>query len=468
MTVITRFAPSPTGYLHVGSARTALFCYLWARKQKGKFILRIEDTDLERSTPEAVEVIIEGLKWLGLHWDEGPIFQTQRFDRYKTVIKQLLNEGKAYKCYCSKDRLEVLREQQLKEKQKPRYDGYCLKYPTPVHADAPFVVRFKTPQTGTIAFDDLVKGHIEIHNSELDDLIIARTDGTPTYNFTVVIDDWDMGVTQVLRGDDHINNTPRQIHIFKALGATPPEYGHMPMLLGEDGKRLSKRHGAVSVLQYRDEGILPKALINYLVRLGWSYGDKEIFSMQEMVDLFDVHHINVAPTALNPGKLLWLNQHYLKTEPPEQIALLLNDYLVKIGVDIANGPGLIDVVVAMRDRAKTLVEMAEKSRFLYVNEVEMNGDLASKHFNPEAITAIEKLIGLLKNLEHWTPEALHTVVNNLITELNIKLALLAQPIRLAVTGTTMSPSLDVTLFLLGKEKTLKRLQEALEQMKGLT
>lgn len=465
--VITRFAPSPTGFLHVGSARTALFCWLWAKKQKGKFILRIEDTDRERSTDEAVQVIIEGLKWLNLDWDEGPIFQTHRFDRYREVIKQLLAEGHAYKCYCTKERLEALREQQIEAKQKPRYDGYCLRYP-PAHQDQPYVVRFKTPQTGSVVFDDVIRGRIEVQNTELDDLIIARSDGTPTYNFTVVIDDWDMGITHVLRGDDHINNTPRQIHIFKALGATIPQYGHMPMLLGPDGKRLSKRHGAVSVLQYREEGILPKALINYLVRLGWSHNDQEIFSVEEMVNLFDIYKINVSPTALNPDKVLWLNQHYIKTEPPEYIASVLKEHLEKLGVDLSKGPELSQVVIAQRERCKTLVEMAEKSQFFYVDEVIIEGDLSKKHFTPDAIEGLRQLIEKLEQVTDWTKESIHDVMTALVAELGIKLGVIAQPVRIAVTGTTVSPSIDITLYLLGKEKTLRRLRDALSQIEEVS
>lgn len=465
--VITRFAPSPTGYLHVGSARTALFCWLWGKKTHGKFILRIEDTDRERSTQEAVDVILEGMNWLGLTWDEGPYYQTERFPRYKEVLDQLLHEGHAYKCYCTKERLEALREQQTVNKEKPRYDGHCRHLPAQSHPDAPYVVRFKNPETGSVVFKDLVRGRIEIQNAELDDLIIARTDGTPTYNFTVVIDDWDMKITHVLRGDDHINNTPRQINIFLALNAPIPEYGHMPMLLGPDGKRLSKRHGAASVLDYREEGILPKALINYLVRLGWSHGDQEIFSIDEMINLFDIHSINVAPTALNPEKLLWLNQHYLKTEPEAEIAPLFVEHLVKLGLEPTNGPDPKEVVVAQRERCKTLVEMAEKSRFFYADEVEMEGDLARKHFNKEAVHAMHVLVGKLKLLSEWTKGSIHDVMSAVVEELAIKLGLIAQPVRIAVTGGTMSPSIDVTLYLLGKERSIQRLEDALSQMEEI-
>ena len=464
--VITRFAPSPTGYLHVGSARTALFCWLWARKTRGNFILRIEDTDRERSTQEAVDVIIEGLEWMGLMWDEGPYYQTQRFDRYEIVLKQLLESGHAYRCYCSKERLEALREQQMQNKEKPRYDGHC-RHLQSEPANEPYVVRFKNPQEGSVVFNDLVRGQIEIQNSELDDLIIARTDGTPTYNFTVVIDDWDMKITHVLRGDDHINNTPRQINIFKALNAPIPEYGHMPMLLGPDGKRLSKRHGAASVLEYREEGILPKALLNYLVRLGWSHGDQEIFSIQEMIDLFDIHNINVAPTALNPEKLLWLNQHYLKTEPEAEIAPLFSQYLEKIGLDPKNGPDLKEVIVAQRERCKTLVEMAQKSEFFFRDEIVIEGDLTHKHFNKEAVQALHVLVERLESLGDWTKEGIHGAMSAVVEELGIKLGLIAQPVRIAVTGGTVSPSIDVTLTLLGKVRAIQRLRDALSQMEAI-
>lgn len=459
--VITRFAPSPTGDLHIGSARTALFCWLWAKNQTGEFILRIEDTDRERSTDAAVQVILEGLDWMGLHWDKGPIYQTQRFDRYKEVAKQLLEQGHAYKCYCTKERLETLREQQIAAKEKPRYDGYCLRFPHPPHEDMPYVIRFKTPQTGSITFHDLVKGQIEIQNTELDDLIIVRSDGTPTYNFTVVVDDWDMGITHVLRGDDHINNTPRQIHILKALGATIPEYGHMPMLLGPDGKKLSKRTGAASVLEYRAQGILPEALLNYLVRLGWSHGDTEIFSIDEMIKLFDVHAINSAASAINPEKLIWLNQHYLKTMPAEKVAKALVWHLEKLGVDLTKGPSLEAIVIAQRERCKTLVEMAEKSQFLFQDEVNIDSDLIKKHFNHEVFHALSQIVTALKALSVWEAPDINQVIKTSVETLGMKLGLIAQPIRIAVTGSTVSPSIDITLSLLGKARSLQRLEDAL-------
>ena len=318
--VKTRFAPSPTGYLHIGGARTALFSWLYARRHGGTFVLRVEDTDLERSTPEAVAAILEGMNWLGLEYDEGPFYQTQRFDRYREVLQQLLREGRAYYCYCTREELEALRTEQMAHKLKPRYDGRHRDYQGPPREGVEPVIRFKNPQQGEVVVEDLIRGNIVFQNTELDDLIIARADGTPTYNFCVVVDDMDMGVTHVIRGDDHINNTPRQINILKALNAPVPKYGHVPMILGPDGQKLSKRHGAASVMEYRDMGYLPEAVLNYLVRLGWSHGDQEIFSLDEMIDLFDLSGCNKAPSAINPSKLIWLNKHYLKTLAPSHVA----------------------------------------------------------------------------------------------------------------------------------------------------
>lgn len=461
--VITRFAPSPTGYLHIGSARTALFCWLWAQKTNGKFILRIEDTDLARSTQEAIDVILEGMKWLNLDWDEGPFYQTKRFDRYEEVIQQLLESGKAYKCYCSKERLDKLRETQQSNKEKPRYDGKCRNLET--DQDGPFVVRFKTPLEGEVVIKDIVKGDIVIQNKELDDLIIKRTDGAPTYNFTVVVDDWDMGVTHVLRGDDHINNTPRQIHILNALGATLPEYGHMPMLLGSDGKKLSKRHGAASVLEFRDEGYLPEALVNYLVRLGWSFGDQEIFSMEELKEHFDIHNIQPAAAAMNPEKLLWLNQHYLKTLPETEVANRLKPYLEKEGCNLSAGPQLEEVVIALRERCKTLVEMAQKSRFLFIERIEMDEEAKSKHLTQSSLDGLNLFVSKLSALDSWTAENINAALKAVMAELEIKMPKIAQPIRVAVCGNTVSPPIDVTLSLLGKTKTLERIQTAINELK---
>lgn len=456
----TRFAPSPTGYLHIGGARTALYCWLFACKTKGTFILRIEDTDLERSTPESVQAILDGMAWLGLGYDEGPFYQTKRFDRYHEVIAQMLANGTAYKCYCSKERLEALRTQQTENKEKPRYDGLC-RHLTEAQ-QGPYVVRFKNPTDGVVEFDDLIRGKVTFANNELDDLIIARSDGSPTYNFTVVVDDMDMNITHVIRGDDHINNTPRQINILRALGATPPLYAHVPMILGSDGKRLSKRHGAVSVLQYREDGYLPEALINYLVRLGWSHGDQEIFSIQELIDYFDVKNINRAPAAVNPEKLLWLNQHYMKTGDAGHVAQELKWHLDKLGVSVANGPSLIDIVKAQAERCKTLKEMAEKSRYFY-EEVAL-GDEQKKCFEPGLATALMMVhdkLQTLQTLQTWTKEAIHEVLATSADANGLKLGKLAQPIRVAVTGGTVSPPLDITLQLIGKERVMKRLAAAI-------
>ena len=372
----TRFAPSPTGYLHVGGARTALYAWLYARRHSGQFVLRIEDTDLERSTPEAVAAILEGMTWLGLQWDEGPYYQTQHFERYRQVVQQLLDSGHAYRCYCSKQRLQSLRQEQQAAHIKPRYDGCCRdKSPSAEQLQQPFVVRFKTPLDGEVSFDDQVHGTITVANEQLDDLIIMRSDGVPTYHLSVVVDDWDTEITHVIRGDDHINNTPRQIHILRALGAPQPVYAHVPMILGADGKRLSKRHGAVSVLQYRSDGILPEALLNYLLRLGWSHGDQEIFSLQEMQQLFNLEHISHAPAAFDPLKLAWLNQHYIKQMPAEDLAELLRPQLQQAGVsmqDVAlhehteHGPALVPLVRLLAERVKTLVELAAQSKYFYI------------------------------------------------------------------------------------------------------
>jgi glutamyl-tRNA synthetase len=458
MTVITRFAPSPTGYLHVGGARTALYCWLYARKTQGTFILRIEDTDLERSTPESVQAILDAMVWLDLNYDEGPYYQTKRFDRYLEVANQLLVEGKAFRCYCSKERLENLRNEQMANKEKPRYDGFCreLKEQKP---DS-FVIRFKNPTEGVVEFDDLIRGKLIFSNMELDDLIIVRTDGAPTYNFTVVVDDLDMKITHVIRGDDHINNTPRQINILRALNATPPHYAHVSMILGADGKRLSKRHGAVSVMQYREDGFLPEALLNYLVRLGWSHGDQEIFSRDELVKLFDLKGVNKAPAAFNYEKLLWLNQHYMKTSSPEHVAKELAWHMQRLNIDTTQGPLLTDIVKVQAERVKTLTEMAEKSRYFY-EEVRFNSDAVTKHLTPEVLPALKAIEQGLAGLSDWSKEAIHQVIADTAESLDLKMGKIAQPLRVAVTGDTVSPPIDLTLVLLGKEKTLSRLAAAL-------
>lgn len=463
--VVTRFAPSPTGDLHIGSARTALYAWLYARHTKGKFILRIEDTDRERSTQGAIDVIFQGMEWMGLNWDEEPVFQTRRFDRYKEVIQQLVDQDLAYKCYCSKERLEKLRAEQMEGKHKPRYDGLCRKR-TPDSPDDPYVIRFRNPEEGTVVFEDVIFGRIEVKNSELDDLIILRTDGSPTYNLTVVVDDWDMGVTHVLRGDDHINNTPRQINLLKAMGAPLPTYGHMPMLLGSDGKKLSKRHGAVSVLAYQERGILPQALRNYVVRLGWSHGDQEIFSLEEMIEKFDIKDINRSASAFNEEKLLWLNQHYMKTMPAEEVATHLVYYFEKIGINPKNGPDLVDIVPEYAERAKTLVELAESSRYLYEEFESYDEKAKKKLFNQESLVPLEAVFNRLIGLEGWTRESISDSIKPLSDELGLGLGKIMQPLRLAVTGGTVSPSIDITLQLLGKEKTLARLERAIKKIKA--
>lgn len=461
MTVRTRFAPSPTGYLHIGGVRTALFSWLYARKHQGEFVLRIEDTDRERSTEESVQAILEGMEWLDLHADEGPFYQTQRFDRYREVIQQLLDEGKAYYCYCSKERLENLREEQKARKEKPRYDGHCRHLDKPPEGGKP-VVRFKNPLDGEVIFKDLIKGSIIVHNKELDDLIIARSDGTPTYNLTVVVDDWDMRITHVIRGDDHVNNTPRQINILQALGAELPQYAHVPMILGGDGQRLSKRHGAVSVLQYKEDGFLPEALLNYLVRLGWSHGDQEIFSREEMRELFELEEVNRAASAFNQEKLLWLNQHYIKTGEPVRLGEILRWHLQRLGVAVAEQPqpALADVVIAQQERAKTLLEMAESSRFFYAEFADYEEKAAKKNLKAAVLEPLKALTEALAALPEWRAEPIHETIIQVAEARELKLGKLAQPLRVAVTGGAISPPIDITVELIGRERCLQRLQRA--------
>ncbi|GAB57384.1 glutamate--tRNA ligase [Rheinheimera nanhaiensis] len=464
MSLVTRFAPSPTGYLHVGGARTALFSWLYARKHGGKFILRIEDTDLERSTQESVDAILEGMQWLGLDHDEGPYYQTKRFDLYKEVVAQLLAEGKAYKCFCTVEEVEAMREAQMAAGEKPRYNGMWrdrTDHPT----DKPFVIRFKNPQDGVVVIDDMIKGRIEIANAELDDLVIARSDGTPTYNLTVVVDDWKMGITHVIRGDDHVNNTPRQMNILAALGADIPKYAHVPMILGDDGKRLSKRHGAVGVMQYRDNGFLPEALLNYLVRLGWSHGDQEIFSKDELVQLFDLDSCNRAPSAFNTDKLIWLNQHYMKTLPPEQVAKQLEWHIAAQQLDISQGPALTELVKAQAERVKTLKELVEVSRYFYEDFSEFDAEAAKKHLRPVALEPLQAVQANLAALADWSQEAVHQVINATAEQLGVGMGKIGMPLRVAVTGGGNSPALDITLSLIGKARSLARLNHAIEFVK---
>jgi glutamyl-tRNA synthetase len=460
MTVRTRFAPSPTGYLHIGGARTALFCWLYARHHGGQFILRIEDTDRERSTEEAVQAILDGMAWLDLKADEGPFYQTQRFDRYREVAAKLLADGHAYHCYCSKQELDSMRAEQMDRKEKPRYDGRCRNRSAPVPGVTP-VIRFKNPLDGQTVVEDAVKGRVVFDNKELDDLIIQRSDGTPTYNFCVVVDDMDMHVSHVIRGDDHLNNTPRQMNILKALGVTPPQYAHLPMILGPDGTKLSKRHGAVSVMQYREDGFLPEAVLNYLVRLGWSHGDQEVFSRAEMVELFDITDVNASASAINPQKLLWLNQHYIKTGELKRLGQELGWHLARIGVDVSKGPSLEDLVKAQQERAKTFKEMAEGSRFFFEEVKGYEPQAATKNLTAEALPGLSALREKLAGMPEWSAQALHTVLNATAESLGQKLGKLAQPLRVAVSGGGVSPPIDATLALLGRERTLERLDRAI-------
>lgn len=460
MTIRTRFAPSPTGYLHVGGARTALFSWLYARRHGGTFVLRIEDTDIERSTEAAVNAILEGMTWLGLEYEEGPFYQTHRFERYNEVIDELLADGQAYRCNCTRERLDELRATTEKQGGMRGYDGHCRdKFVDPAQ---PHVVRFRNPETGVVVFDDQVHGKVAVNNEELDDLIIRRTDGAPTYNLTVVVDDHDMGITHVIRGDDHKRNASRQINIFKALGWTIPRYAHVALIMGDDGAKLSKRHGAVSVMQYKEDGFLPEALLNYLVRLGWSHGDQEIFSVDELTQLFDIEDVNKAASTFNTEKLLWLNQHYIKSSDPAHLAHLLGYHMGKLGIDPAQGPDLVEVVKAQRERARTLVEMAEISAFFYRDFEAFDEDAAKKNLRPVARQPLEKMRVALEAQDDWTPEALHQVVMDLSEALGLKMGKVAQPLRVAVVGRAASPGIDVTLHLVGKAACLRRIDRALD------
>jgi len=461
MTVRTRFAPSPTGFLHIGGARTALFSWAFARKHKGAFILRIEDTDVARSTPEAVQAILDGMEWLGLHHDEGPFYQMQRMDRYKQVIQKMLAEGSAYYCYCTRDELDALRESQMQQGLKPRYDGRWRPEPGKVLPEPPQnvppVIRFKNPQDGHVVWNDLVKGEISIANQELDDLIIARDDGTPTYNFCVVVDDWEMGITQVIRGDDHVNNTPRQINMLKALGATIPQYAHLSMILGDDGQKLSKRHGAVSVMQYHEDGYLPEAVLNYLARLGWSHGDDEIFSMDQFCEWFDLDHITPSAAQFNTEKLKWLNAHYIKQAGNEFLAKDITGRLAKLGVGVSAEPDLVAVIGLYKERASTLNELAESIAYFYRKPV-LDAVAAEKHLTDDIKPALAKLQSLLAVID-WQAEAIHHAINDVVAEFQLKFPKVAMPLRVLLTGIAQSPSIDQVMALLGRDEVLARMSE---------
>ena len=459
MTVVTRFAPSPTGYLHIGGARTALFSWAYAKRHQGQFILRIEDTDIERSTPEAVEAIMDGMTWLHLDFDEGPIYQTKRMAVYKQYIDQLIKEDKAYLCYSSKEELEVLRESQMKAGLKPKYDGKWRPEPgkslPPTPKNIQPVVRFKNPTSGVVSWHDLVKGEITIANEELDDLVIARGDGTPTYNFCVVIDDWEMKVTHVIRGDDHINNTPRQINLLKALNANIPAYAHLSMILGDDGQKLSKRHGAVSVMQYFDQGYLPEAILNYLARLGWSHGDDEIFSMTDFCQWFDLDHITSSSAQFNTEKLDWLNSHYIKTLPLDRITSAIEPYLKKVVHTPIDQNLLISAIDIHRERANHLTNLAKDIAYMFEYQKPNQQDF-EKHINAEALELIKSFQGSLNKID-WTKEAIHNVMNEVVTLHAIKFPKLAMPLRVLLTGIAQSPSIDAVMAILGRDETMKRL-----------
>lgn len=462
MKIKTRFAPSPTGYLHVGGARTALYSWLYARHFGGEFVLRIEDTDLERSTQEAIDAIMDGMNWLNLDWDEGPYFQTKRFDRYNAVIDQMLEQGTAYKCYCSKDRLAELRETQMANGEKPRYDGRCRHDHVHHAIDEPHVVRFCNPESGSVIFNDMIRGPIEFSNLELDDLIIRRTDGAPTYNFCVVVDDRDMEITHVIRGEDHINNTPRQINILKALGAPVPEYAHVSMILGDDGQKLSKRHGAVGVMQYRDDGFLPEALLNYLVRLGWSHGDQEIFTIDEMKEYFTLDAVSKSASAFNTDKLLWLNHHYINHLPPEHVAVYLAWHIEQQGFDTRNGPQLVEIVKLLGERCKTLKEMAATCRYFYEEFDAFDEDAAKKHLRSVAKQPLEIVQSKLAAITDWTIENVHHAIQGTADELSVGMGKVGMPLRVAVTGAGQSPSMDVTVHAIGQKRSVARIDRALQ------
>ena len=461
--VKTRFAPSPTGYLHVGGARTALFSWLYARHCGGTFVLRIEDTDRERSTQPAIDAILESMEWLNLNWDEGPYYQTKRFDRYKEVIDQLIKDGKAYKCYCSKERLEEVRNDQMAKGLKPRYDGHCRDDHSEHSPDEPYVVRFRNPDSGTVEFDDMVKGKITFQNSELDDFIIQRSDGTPTYNFCVVVDDFDMGITHVIRGDDHVNNTPRQINIYRAMGAKEPVFGHVAMILGDDGNKLSKRHGAVSVMQYREDGYLPEALLNYLVRLGWSHGDQEIFSVPEMIELFTPEQINKSASSFNTKKLEWLNAQYMKSLPRDQVAAELKWHFARIGIDTdkAEGPCLELVVKNYCERTHTLKEMAEKTRCYFEDIKEYDAAGVKKWIKEGSVEILKDCLTTLQGLETWEAADIDKALEGVAERHEVGMGKVGQPLRLAMTGTPTSPGIGDTMELVGRERAFKRIEDAI-------
>ena len=460
----TRFAPSPTGYLHIGGARTALFCWAYARRHGGTFILRVEDTDLERSTQQSVQAILDAMRWLGLDCDEGPFHQMQRLARYREVAEQLIEEGHAYRCYCSKEELEAMRAAQRARGEKPRYDGRWRDSKAKPPAGVAPVIRFRNPLAGDVAWDDLVKGPITVANGELDDLVLLRADGVPTYNFGVVVDDIDMDITHVIRGDDHVNNTPRQINIYKALGAALPKFAHVPMILGADGERLSKRHGAVSVMQYRDDGYLPEALVNYLARLGWSHGDEEMFSRAQLVEWFDLAHISKSPARFNPEKLAWLNQQYIRQAEGHRLAELAQPFLAADGCQTAGGPPLISVAGLLKERVNTLRELADAAVFFY-RPLAPSEALRRQHYTAEARPALADLHERFKAIV-WNRAAINDAIKGVVAARRLKMPTVAMPLRVMVTGETQTPSIDATLELIGREHVLARMSAQLQRFPG--
>jgi glutamyl-tRNA synthetase len=458
----TRFAPSPTGVLHLGGARTALFCWLYSRKSNGKFVLRIEDTDLERSTPESVRAILDAMQWLGLDYDEGPYYQTQRFERYQAAIRQLVEQGDAYYCQCSRERLDTLRERQMADRQKPRYDGCCRDLGLRPQEGLSLVVRFRNPQQGVVSFKDHVKGEVSVANAELDDLIIERSDGSPTYNLSVVVDDMEMAITHVLRGDDHVNNTPRQVNILRALGAPVPEYAHVPMILGDDGKRLSKRHGAVGVMEYFEAGYLPEAMLNYLVRLGWSHGDQEIFTRDEMIELFSLDGLNKSASSFNTEKLNWVNQQYLMSLPLDSIVGLVKQRLERLQIEFDDSLDFAAVVDLYRQRVNTVNELVDSILYYFVDFADYDAKAAAKALKEAALEPLQLLHARLAQLQSWTAVDIHAVIEGVTQELEVGMGKVGQPLRVAVTGGSFSPPIDQTVELLGKARSIARIERAID------
>ncbi len=458
----TRFAPSPTGVLHVGGARTALFCWLFARKTGGKFVLRIEDTDLERSTPESVRAIFDSMEWLGLDHDEGPFFQTRRFERYVEIVDRLIEQGDAYYCECSRERLDALRERQMADKQKPRYDGRCRHLNLKPGVQEPMVVRFCNPQSGSVSFNDHVKGEISFSNAELDDLIVRRSDGSPTYNLSVVVDDMDMEITHVLRGDDHVNNTPRQINIMRALAAPVPQYAHVPMILGDDGKRLSKRHGAVGVMEYFDAGYLPEAVLNYLVRLGWSHGDQEIFSVREMIEAFSLEALNKSASSFNTGKLDWINQQYLMQKPLDEVVALVRRRLERLEIDFDRDLDFTTVVDLYRQRVSTINELVDSIDYCFRDFGDYDEKAAKKALGETSLEPLRRSLELLTELDSWDAVSIHSAIESVTAELAVGMGKVGQPLRVAVTGGSFSPPIDQTIEMLGRQRSLARVRRAIE------